>query len=37
MMWLEFLFDRIGGSEVFQAVADGEADAWSEPVGHRRR
>ena len=31
MMWLEFLFDRIGGSEVFQAVADGEADSWSNP------
>ena len=32
MMWLEFLFDRIGGSEVFQAVFDGEKDAWSNPV-----
>jgi raffinose/stachyose/melibiose transport system substrate-binding protein len=31
MMWLEFLFDRIGGSEVFQAVFDGEKDAWSNP------
>ncbi|MBM6403866.1 extracellular solute-binding protein [Phycicoccus sp. CSK15P-2] len=31
MMWLEFLFDRIGGPEVFQAVFDGEKDAWSNP------
>jgi raffinose/stachyose/melibiose transport system substrate-binding protein len=32
MMWLEFLFDRIGGSEVFQAVFDGEKNAWSNPA-----
>jgi raffinose/stachyose/melibiose transport system substrate-binding protein len=32
MMWLEFLFDRLGGSEVFQAVFDGEKNAWSNPV-----
>lgn len=32
MMWLEFLFDRIGGSEVFQAAFDGEKDAWSNPA-----
>ena len=32
MMWLEFLFDRIGGSEVFQAVADGQQGAWSNPA-----
>ncbi|HEV7785385.1 MAG TPA: extracellular solute-binding protein [Thermoanaerobaculia bacterium] len=31
MMWLEFLFDRIGGSEVFQGVFDAEKDAWSNP------
>jgi raffinose/stachyose/melibiose transport system substrate-binding protein len=31
MMWLEFLFDRIGGPEVFQAAFDGEKDAWSHP------
>jgi raffinose/stachyose/melibiose transport system substrate-binding protein len=31
MMWLEFLFDRIGGPEVFQAVIDGQKDAWSHP------
>jgi raffinose/stachyose/melibiose transport system substrate-binding protein len=31
MMWLEFLFDRIGGPEVFQAVFDGEKDSWSNP------
>ncbi len=32
MMWLEFLYDRIGGPEVFQAVFDGEKDAWSNPA-----
>ncbi|MGY1605401.1 substrate-binding domain-containing protein [Geodermatophilus sp. SYSU D00815] len=32
MMWLEFAFDRVGGSEVFQAVFDGEPDAWSNPA-----
>jgi raffinose/stachyose/melibiose transport system substrate-binding protein len=32
MMWLEFLFDRIGGSEVFQNVFDGQKDAWSNPA-----
>ncbi|MGV9386629.1 extracellular solute-binding protein [Nonomuraea sp. NPDC003707] len=32
MMWLEFLFDRIAGPEVFQAVFDGEKDAWSNPA-----
>jgi len=32
MMWLEFLFDRIGGPEIFQAVYDGTANAWSNPA-----
>jgi raffinose/stachyose/melibiose transport system substrate-binding protein len=32
MMWLEFLFDRIGGPELFQAVFNGEKDAWSNPA-----
>jgi raffinose/stachyose/melibiose transport system substrate-binding protein len=32
MMWLEFLLDRIAGAEVFQAVFDGEKDAWSNPA-----
>jgi raffinose/stachyose/melibiose transport system substrate-binding protein len=32
MMWLEFLFDRIAGPEVFQAVFEGEKDAWSNPA-----
>jgi raffinose/stachyose/melibiose transport system substrate-binding protein len=32
MMWLEFLFDRIGGSEVFEAAFNGEKDAWSNPA-----
>ncbi|MGW0082338.1 extracellular solute-binding protein [Streptomyces sp. NPDC003393] len=32
MMWLEFLFDRIGGPEIFQAVIEGEKNAWSNPA-----
>ncbi|MET7999634.1 extracellular solute-binding protein [Nonomuraea glycinis] len=32
MMWLEFLFDRLGGPEVFQAVFDEQKDAWSNPI-----
>lgn len=32
MMWLEFLYDRIGGPEVFQAIFDGQPDAWSHPA-----
>jgi raffinose/stachyose/melibiose transport system substrate-binding protein len=32
MMWLEFLFDRIGGPEVFAAAYDGEPNAWSNPA-----
>ncbi|MDZ5078239.1 extracellular solute-binding protein [Nesterenkonia sp. HG001] len=30
LMWLQYLTDRHGGEEVFQAVVDGEAGAWSE-------
>jgi raffinose/stachyose/melibiose transport system substrate-binding protein len=32
MMWLEFLLDRIGGSQVFQNVFDGKKNAWSDPA-----
>ena len=32
MMWLEFLFDRIGGPDVFGAVFNGEKNAWSNPA-----
>ncbi|MGE0214723.1 extracellular solute-binding protein [Mycolicibacterium sp.] len=32
MMWLEFLFDRIGGPEVFAAAYNGEKNAWSNPA-----
>jgi raffinose/stachyose/melibiose transport system substrate-binding protein len=32
MMWLEFLLDRIAGSEVFQAVFEAKKDAWSHPA-----
>lgn len=31
MMWLEFLYDRLAGPEIFQAVFDGEKDAWNHP------
>ena len=32
MMWLEYLFDRIGGPDVFNAVYNGEKNAWSNPA-----
>ncbi|MCD1269029.1 extracellular solute-binding protein [Microbacterium sp. MEC084] len=32
MMWLEYLFDRVGGPEVFDAIFAGEPDAWSDPA-----
>ncbi|GAA1008349.1 sugar ABC transporter substrate-binding protein [Acrocarpospora pleiomorpha] len=32
MMWLEFLFDRVGGPELFGAVFDAQKDAWSNPA-----
>lgn len=32
MMWLEFLFDRVGGPEVFEAIFNGEKDSWSNPA-----
>ena len=32
MMWLEFLFDRIGGPAVFQAIFNGEKNSWSAPA-----
>ncbi|WP_062378763.1 extracellular solute-binding protein [Demequina pelophila] len=32
LMYIQYLTDRIGGPEVFQAVLDGEADAWSDPA-----
>ena len=32
MMWLEYLLDRVGGPEVFNAIFAGEADAWSDPA-----
>jgi raffinose/stachyose/melibiose transport system substrate-binding protein len=31
MMWLEFLYDRIGGPELFQSIYTGQPDAWSAP------
>ncbi|GAA4906124.1 extracellular solute-binding protein [Tessaracoccus lubricantis] len=32
LMYIQYLTDRIGGPEVFQAILDGEADAWSDPA-----
>jgi len=32
LMWIQYLTDRIGGPEVFQAVVDGKAGAWSQPA-----
>ena len=32
MMWLEYMFDRIGGPQVFEAIAKGEPNAWSHPA-----
>lgn len=31
MMWLEYMFDRVGGPEVFNDIFAGKADAWSNP------
>ncbi|MDH6449959.1 raffinose/stachyose/melibiose transport system substrate-binding protein [Streptomyces sp. SAI-119] len=32
LMYLEYLVDRIGGSNVFQRVLDGKPGAWSDPA-----
>jgi raffinose/stachyose/melibiose transport system substrate-binding protein len=32
LMWLEYLVDRIGGSDVFANIAAGKANAWSQPA-----
>ncbi|PXY20991.1 extracellular solute-binding protein [Prauserella muralis] len=32
LMWEEYLVDRIGGPEVFNAIAEGEPGAWSHPA-----
>ncbi|WP_024874491.1 ABC transporter substrate-binding protein [Saccharomonospora piscinae] len=32
LMWLQYLVDRIGGPEVFDAVVAGEPGAWSDPA-----
>ena len=32
LMWIEYLVDRIGGPEVFQAILDDKPDAWSDPA-----
>jgi len=35
LMWLEYLVDRIGGPEVFDAIAANEPGAWSHPAVKR--
>ncbi|WP_019815688.1 ABC transporter substrate-binding protein [Saccharomonospora saliphila] len=35
LMWLEYLVDRIGGPEVFEAIEAGEPGAWSHPAVER--
>jgi xylobiose transport system substrate-binding protein len=32
LMWLEYLLDRVGGPEKFQAILDGKAGAWKDPA-----
>ena len=32
LMWASYLTDRIGGPEAFEAVMEGEPDAWSDPA-----
>jgi len=32
LMWLEYLTDRIGGPEVFEAISTNQPDAWSDPA-----
>jgi raffinose/stachyose/melibiose transport system substrate-binding protein len=32
LMWQEYLVDRIGGPEVFDAILAGDKDAWSHPA-----
>jgi raffinose/stachyose/melibiose transport system substrate-binding protein len=31
LMWIEYLADRVGGPEAFQAVVDGKPGAWENP------
>lgn len=31
MMWLEYLFDRVGGPEVFTNILEGKTGAWGDP------
>ncbi len=32
MMWLEYMFDRVGGPEVFNDIFTGKPEAWSHPA-----
>ena len=32
LMWLQYLTDRIGGPEVFEAILEGKPNAWSDPA-----
>ncbi|NAZ75512.1 extracellular solute-binding protein [Kineococcus sp. T13] len=31
MMWLEYLYDRIGGAQLFTSIYEGQPDGWSQP------
>ncbi|HEY8532568.1 MAG TPA: extracellular solute-binding protein [Micromonospora sp.] len=35
LMWLEYLLDRIGGPEKFEAIAAGKDGAWADPAVRR--
>ncbi|WP_061965011.1 extracellular solute-binding protein [Demequina aurantiaca] len=32
LMWLEYLLDRVGGPEKFQAIVNGDEGAWTDPA-----
>ncbi|WP_129840019.1 extracellular solute-binding protein [Streptomyces sp. RFCAC02] len=32
LMWLEYLLDRIGGSEIFDAIRNGDSSRWGDPA-----
>lgn len=32
LMWMEYLLDRVGGSEVFSKIAAGDSSAWKDPA-----
>ncbi|WP_456607190.1 extracellular solute-binding protein [Blastococcus sp. SYSU DS0617] len=32
LMWIEYILDRVGGPEVFEAIRNGEEGAWEDPA-----